>query len=208
MQFSSSKLMNYGLPLPQVKASDTSRPRDGRCPWSREVHCLALPTCIQWMWHSIFLCWPRKKDCVGNLENIQWGHPSILHLSINSGSQLCWWSTRGTGVHCSSPLWPRKHWSEGERDTEALFSQKGRPMDGLPPTQAAFVEHTKRAAYQSGHVWAQMFVAVPCYHLLENGGGCKQPMGVGKWSGQPFQRLLKPVVNCLDVDAFTLQEAV
>ena len=42
-----------------------------------------------------------------------------------------------------------------------LFSQKGRPMDGLPPTRAALVEHTKRAAYQSGHVWAQMFVAVP-----------------------------------------------
>ena len=42
-----------------------------------------------------------------------------------------------------------------------LFSQKGRPMDGLPPTQAALVEHVKRAAYQAGHVWAQMFVAVP-----------------------------------------------
>lgn len=42
-----------------------------------------------------------------------------------------------------------------------LFSQKGRPMDGLPPTRAALVEHTKKAAYQSGHVWAQMFVAVP-----------------------------------------------
>ena len=42
-----------------------------------------------------------------------------------------------------------------------LFSQKGRPMDGLPPTQAALAEHIKRAAYQAGHVWAQMFVAVP-----------------------------------------------
>ena len=42
-----------------------------------------------------------------------------------------------------------------------LFSQKGRSMDGLPPTQAALVEHTKRAAYQAGYVWAQMFTAVP-----------------------------------------------
>ena len=41
------------------------------------------------------------------------------------------------------------------------LSQKGRPMDGLPPSQAALVEHIKRAAYQAGHVWAQMFVAVP-----------------------------------------------
>ena len=42
-----------------------------------------------------------------------------------------------------------------------LFSQKGRPMDGLPPTQAALLEHIKRAAYQAGHVWAQMLIAVP-----------------------------------------------
>jgi len=42
-----------------------------------------------------------------------------------------------------------------------LFSQKSRPIVGIPPTQAALVEHTKRAAYQAGHVWAQMFVAVP-----------------------------------------------
>ena len=54
--------------------------------------------------------------------------------------------------------------SSEEKVNEArkqLFSQKGRPMDGLPPSQAALVEHIKRAAYQAGHVWAQMFVAVP-----------------------------------------------
>ena len=32
-----------------------------------------------------------------------------------------------------------------------LFSQKGRPVDGLPPTQAALLEHIKRAAVMSGH---------------------------------------------------------
>jgi len=42
-----------------------------------------------------------------------------------------------------------------------LFSQKGRPIDGIPPTQVAIVGHTKRAAYQAGHIWAQMFVTVP-----------------------------------------------
>ncbi len=42
-----------------------------------------------------------------------------------------------------------------------LFAQKGRPMDGLPPTKAALKEHTKRAAYQAGHVWATMFVHEP-----------------------------------------------
>ena len=34
-------------------------------------------------------------------------------------------------------------------------------MDALPPTEAALREHTKRAAYQAGHVWAQMFATVP-----------------------------------------------
>ena len=42
-----------------------------------------------------------------------------------------------------------------------LFSHKGRQMDGLPPTQAALIEHIKRAAYQAGHTWAQMFVTTP-----------------------------------------------
>lgn len=42
-----------------------------------------------------------------------------------------------------------------------LFCQKSRPMDGLPPTQSALIEHTKRAAYQAGHIWAQMLVTVP-----------------------------------------------
>jgi len=42
-----------------------------------------------------------------------------------------------------------------------LFSQKSRSIDSIPPTQAALLEHTKRAAYQAGHIWAQMFVAVP-----------------------------------------------
>jgi hypothetical protein len=46
-----------------------------------------------------------------------------------------------------------------------LFSQKHRPMDGLPPTQIALVEHTKRAANQAGEFWAQMFVAVPTIHF-------------------------------------------
>jgi hypothetical protein len=34
-----------------------------------------------------------------------------------------------------------------------LFTQKGRAIDGLPPTQAALIQHTKRAAYQAGYCW-------------------------------------------------------
>ena len=42
-----------------------------------------------------------------------------------------------------------------------LFTQKGRAIDGLPPTQAALIQHIKRAAYQAGHCWGQMMVAAP-----------------------------------------------
>ena len=42
-----------------------------------------------------------------------------------------------------------------------LFTQKGRSIDSIPPTQAALIEHTKRAAYQAGHVLGQMFLPAP-----------------------------------------------
>ena len=42
-----------------------------------------------------------------------------------------------------------------------LFTQKGRTIDGLPPTQAALIEHTKRAVYQAVHCWCQLMVAAP-----------------------------------------------
>ena len=42
-----------------------------------------------------------------------------------------------------------------------LFTQKGRAIDGLPPTQAVRLLHTKRAAYQAGHCWTQTMIATP-----------------------------------------------
>ena len=50
-----------------------------------------------------------------------------------------------------------------------LLAQKGRSMDDLPSTQAALVQHTRRAAYQAGHVWAQIFIAVPKLSSLAPG---------------------------------------
>ena len=34
-------------------------------------------------------------------------------------------------------------------------------MDGIPPTQAALLQHIKRSAYQAGHCWGQMMIASP-----------------------------------------------
>ena len=36
-----------------------------------------------------------------------------------------------------------------------LFARKQRPYNAIPPTQAALVQHIRRAAYQSACIWSQ-----------------------------------------------------
>ena len=42
-----------------------------------------------------------------------------------------------------------------------LFCQKGRVFEAIPPTQAALLQHTKRAVYQAGHCWGQTLLVRP-----------------------------------------------
>lgn len=42
-----------------------------------------------------------------------------------------------------------------------LFARKQRSFDSIPPTQAALLEHAKRAAYQAGVIWSQATVSQP-----------------------------------------------
>ena len=44
---------------------------------------------------------------------------------------------------------------------ESSSSLRINGTDALPPTQAALIEHTKRAIYQDGHSWEQMMIAAP-----------------------------------------------
>ena len=39
---------------------------------------------------------------------------------------------------------------------QEFFTKKGRPMDAIPTTKAALVQHIKRAVYQGGHCWGKM----------------------------------------------------
>ncbi len=78
----------------------------------------------------------------------------------------------------------------------SFFSQKGRAMDGLLPTQAAIVEHTRRAAYQADHIWAQMFVTIPNIPPPSEWGWLLTMMEGGKRNGHHFLRLLESAVNC------------
>ena len=36
-----------------------------------------------------------------------------------------------------------------------MFARKQRPYESIPPTRAALLQHTRRAAYQAGCVWVQ-----------------------------------------------------
>ena len=59
-------------------------------------------------------------------------------------------------------LYDRTSTEEGVNQArKQLFSKKGRTIDGLPLTQAALIQHTKRAAYQADDVWVQMITIVP-----------------------------------------------
>ena len=42
-----------------------------------------------------------------------------------------------------------------------LFAQKGRTSELIHPTQAALIQHVKRATYQAGYCWAQSCIAAP-----------------------------------------------
>ena len=39
-----------------------------------------------------------------------------------------------------------------------MFARKQKPYETIPPTQAALLQHVKRAAYQAGCIWSQSVV--------------------------------------------------
>ena len=60
---------------------------------------------------------------------------------------------------------------------EALFTRKGRAIDAIPPTQAALMQHIKRAAYQAGHCWSQAMIPNPEIPSPSDWGWSKKPEG-------------------------------
>ena len=71
-----------------------------------------------------------------------------------------------------------------------LFAQKGRSRDSIPPSRAALVEHTKRAAYQAGHCWNQALKARP---VLPSPGNWGWTLYDGKW--EPYWTALPDVTK-------------
>ena len=60
-----------------------------------------------------------------------------------------------------------------------LFAQKGRAIDLIPPTQAALIQHVKRATYQTGYCWSQSCIAAPEMPSPSVWGWTKKD--TGKW---------------------------
>ena len=44
---------------------------------------------------------------------------------------------------------------------KALFTQKGREIENIPPSHAALQQHVKRAAFKAGHIWGQLLIPNP-----------------------------------------------
>ena len=82
-----------------------------------------------------------------------------------------------------------------------LFAQKGRSIDGIPPTQAALIQHARRAAHQGGHCWGQTMVAAPELPFPFDWGWMRKDTGDGKFAGPLFQKQPRLVINFSDVGA-------
>ena len=66
-----------------------------------------------------------------------------------------------------------------------LFTKRGMPMESLPPTRAALVQHAKRAVYQAGHIWGQAFTAAPALPSPGDWGWTEPPDWKPLWTTLP-----------------------
>ena len=80
-----------------------------------------------------------------------------------------------------------------------LFAQKRRAIDLIPPTQAALIQHLKRATYQAGYCWSQSCIAAPEMLSPSVWGWTKNDTGM--FFGHIYPKQLRLVENSFDVGA-------
>lgn len=73
-----------------------------------------------------------------------------------------------------------------------LFTKKSRSMEALPPTEAALLQHVKRAAFQSGYSWYRCLSAQQTLPSPNQWGWCDD--GSGEW--KPLWTTLPEVAKC------------
>jgi hypothetical protein len=75
-----------------------------------------------------------------------------------------------------------------------LFSKKGRQMQDLPPSQAALLQHAKRATFQSGYCWYMALQAQQKLPCPSEWGWARSTGSEGAWL--PFWTTLPDVAQC------------
>ena len=81
---------------------------------------------------------------------------------------------------------------EVDKARKDLFTRKGRAIENIPPSSAALIQHTKRAAYQAGCVWGQCLLSEPQLENPSDWGWCKNK--TGEW--EPFWTSLPQASDC------------
>lgn len=77
-----------------------------------------------------------------------------------------------------------------------MFAAKARSIDAIPPTQAALLQHTKRAILQGGYIWGQAHIRSPDIPSPESWGWKKSP----KNGWEPLWTLLpEAAISCSEL---------
>ncbi len=79
-----------------------------------------------------------------------------------------------------------------------LFSQKNRQIENIPPTQSSLLQHAKRAAYQSGHIWGQASTWNPSIPSPKDWGWLQQDdRWIPHWTALPeAAKACRELIKC------------
>lgn len=80
-----------------------------------------------------------------------------------------------------------------------LFTTGKKTLDNIPPTQAALVEHIKRALLQACSSGARPHLRIKKYLISVNGDGTETAMVLGYHTGPPLRTAARPVLSCCTV---------
>ena len=80
---------------------------------------------------------------------------------------------------------------------QQLFCKRSRSLDRIPPTSAALRQHILRAAYQGGHVWSQVHMALPQLPSPSEWGWKKDELWRPVWTTLPqAQQSCYELIHC------------
>ena len=92
-----------------------------------------------------------------------------------------------------------RFWCESNLARKNLFTQKARAIDNIPPTQAALLQHTKRAIFQASYIWAKSLEPHPIVPLPIQWGWVQESDSslIPVWSDLPeVQKVCLELVKC------------